>query len=107
MKKATIFLVVLLLTSGQTFLYAAQKTVKLTTYYPSPYGEYRKVVVAGADADDATTAFQASGSGGQGLVVTNAGVTKTEGGLILPVIPAGGQPPSSPVDGQIWVDLST
>lgn len=56
---------------------ATQKEVKLTTYYPAPYGEYKEVKTekttvkgaSGASASDA--AFQAGGNTGTGLVVTN------------------------------------
>ena len=112
----------LLFLGSSTSLYAGK--MELTTYYPAPYGEYSKITVKGK-TNDATPALQASGSAGTGLVVTNAnqvgigtltptaalevaGVTKTTGGLIIHVIPAGGTAPTSAnaADGQMWLDMT-
>jgi hypothetical protein len=46
--------------------------MELTTYYPAPYGEYKQLKAAGADASNNNIALQAGGSAGTGLVVTNA-----------------------------------
>ena len=46
--------------------------VQLTTYYPSPYGEYQQLKATGVDTNNGTTALQAAGSSGTGLIVTNA-----------------------------------
>ena len=46
--------------------------VELTTYYPAPVGEYTHLEAKGNNADNGTTAFEAGGNSGTGLVVTNA-----------------------------------
>lgn len=108
MNKITVLLIFgLILGSGSLVCGAAQK-VKYTTYYPAPYGKYGKLNATGAATDPAeTVVFQAKGSTGTGLMVTNDGLTQTKDGLVVQVVPASGTPPaptSATEAGRIWLD---
>lgn len=57
MRRKVILLAIVFFLMGVTWGYAEKKTVRMTTYYPSPYGEYKnlkasnKVVVPVKDQD--------------------------------------------------------
>ncbi len=62
-------------------LHAAQKSVKLTTYYPAPYGEYKRL-------NSTEDAYLATTSGNVGIGTTNPqaklDVTSTDSGFLPP-----------------------
>lgn len=64
------FFLVILVAIGGTVAFAGK--IELTTYYPAPMGEYAQLSAKGKDTSNGTVAFQAGGSAGNGLVVTNA-----------------------------------
>ena len=119
-----IFLVILLVICC-TAAFAGK--VELTTYYPAPNGEYRTLSAKGNDTSNSTVAFQAGGSAGTGLVVTNANnvgigtaapvaaleVTSTTSGLIPPrmgetgVGGSGRGSIASPVNGTVIYNTSS
>ena len=96
------FLFIILVLSMTSFSYAADESVELTTYYPAPYGDYEELTTS-------SNTFLAIDSGNVGIGTTApntklhivGGVTKTEGGLILPIVAAGGTTPTE--DGSIWI----
>jgi hypothetical protein len=95
-------------------LSAAQKEIKLTTYYPAPYGEYKAIRSQGAcvgtncgaaDVTDgnlkvkgATTSTNLTVNG-----TTNLNGTTTVSGAGSLVIQKRSSAPTSPVEGQIWI----
>ncbi len=72
MKNLVVLLSFAILFGHSLSLYAARKEVKLTTYYPAPYGDYRQLKATGSDTLNSEIALEAKGSSGAGLVVTNA-----------------------------------
>jgi hypothetical protein len=129
MKKTAIVLGLVLLLGQGGSLYAAQKSLKLTTYYPSPYGEYSKLQSRGAcvgstcaETDHADNKLVVKGGACVGTTCTAADTTapnlKVKGdSAVTGNVTVSGKTsvngtqgfvisqgtPSSPQDGQIWI----
>lgn len=110
MKTTAVKLILISLLVVVPLAYAARKEVRLTTYYPAPAGDYRRLTSTGSAADpDNTVVFQAVGRSGTGLVIQNDGIVRTNNGLIVHV--CNGTQGTCPTNataanGQVWFDTS-